>query len=126
MLFERIKNDLTAARKRNETGKVSTLRVLVGELELKADFVNDEKIVNDDVVIATIKKFIQNNTEFPHDHAEMENEILSAYLPTQLTVAEIRTIVYNRVQMGENMGQIMSFFRDEYAGYYDGRTVSTI
>lgn len=135
MLFEQIKKDrITYFKKRNENiiSKVgyNVLGVLIGDATKETKEPNDEKI------IALLKKFIDNakvcienaRDDLSRLTAEKEIEVLTQYLPKQLSEDNIRALIANMVTATDelNIGMIMKFFKNNYAGQYDGALVSAI
>ena len=135
MLFEQIKKDrITYFKQRNENmnAKVgyNVLGVLIGDATKETKEPNDEKI------IALLKKFIDNakvcienaRDDLSRLTAEKEIEVLSQYLPQQLSESDIKTLIANMVVATDdiNIGMIMRFFKNNYAGQYDGALVSAI
>ena len=135
MLFEQIKKDrITYFKQRNENmnAKVgyNVLGVLIGDATKETKEPNDEKI------IALLKKFIDNakvcienaRDDLSRLTAEKEIEVLSQYLPQQLSESDIKTLIANMVVATDdiNIGMIMKFFKNNYAGQYDGALVSAI
>ena len=59
---------------------------------------------------------------------DREIEILSGYLPKQLTEDELRSIIsdYKAANIGANVGLIMAFLKSKYNGLYDGKIASQI
>ena len=84
--------------------------------------------------IKMIKKFIKNTDEtLALDIQEdkkvkfrNEKEILEAYLPKQLGKEEIEKTVGDLIAQGKVMKDIMAYFKENYAGRYDGRIVNEI
>ena len=135
MLFEQIKKDrITYFKQRNENmnAKVgyNVLGVLIGDATKETKEPNDEKI------IALLKKFIDNakvcienaRDDLSRLTAEKEIEVLSQYLPQQLSESDIKTLIANMVVATDdiNIGMVMKFFKNNYAGQYDGALVSAI
>lgn len=84
-----------------------------------------------------VRKFLKNLSQtIPHlersgdevalAKANAERGALEAYLPKQLTEAELEAIVKPKVAAGENMGVIMKALKVEYAGRFDGQLASSI
>ena len=134
-----IRSTRLQALKNREALKLSTLSVLLGDIENK--FTGGE-IIHDEAVIAIIKKFISNNNETikqleeKYATAELdsisklnkENEVLTEFLPKQLTQDEIRAILvlYINENPTTNIGELMKFMKTQYAGLYDGSQVSNL
>jgi len=122
MLVEQIKTDMVQAMKDKDTVARDVLRVLKGELQ--RDFITE-----DSDVIRIIKKMVTNLKETEGDEEEIS--ILEDYLPKQMTESEMKSKVRefvneNHLDSMAAMGMIMSHFKDNHAGTYDGKTLSTI
>lgn len=84
--------------------------------------------------IRIIKKFIKNADEtlaleIPEDRKskyKTEKKILESYLPQQLTREEIEKTVGDLLSAGKVMKDIMGYFKENYSGRYDGKTVNEI
>ncbi len=84
--------------------------------------------------IRIIKKFIKNIDEtlgldIPDEQKtkyKAEKQILESYLPSQLSKDEIEKIVSEQFSRGKIMKDIMGYFKENYSGRYDGKTVSEI
>jgi uncharacterized protein len=122
MLKDVIASDINEARKARDSGKVSILTTLKGEIERK-----DDK--SDASVIQEVKKMVQNIQTTTNDQFEME--VLSTYLPKQLTVNEMENIVKEVVEANgynsmKDMKLVMKHFESNYSGQYDGKALSGI
>ena len=128
-MINRLKADRMTARKEGAKIKSNILTTLVGEVEtnLKRDPKFD--------VIALIKKFVKNNEETIKSLGDIDSnvdnilkteiQILSEYLPKQLTVDEIRAIIIDISKVTDgNIGMIMKHFKENYSGRYDGSVVA--
>lgn len=136
MLFKQIKTDrLVSFKKRNigfaEKVSYELLGTLIAESSKK------DKEPSDKIVIDTIKKFIDNATFVikakPNSkesfRSEKEIEILSHYLPKQLTEEEIRFIfltIKNENSNNINIGMFMKTIKEFHEGCYDGKLASEI
>lgn len=128
-LFEQVKTSRLSARKSKDVPVVSILTTLLGELETQAK--KTGKDVSDDLVIATCKKFIANNTETAKvasvavaEELHDENLVLTQFLPKQLSEDEIREVVIKLNPA--NVGEAMTFLKANYSGQYDGRLASQV
>jgi len=128
-LFEKIKTDRINAKKQKNEVASSILTVLFGELENQS---KRNVVINDELVIQSCKKFILNNDEtiklvndeFTKSRLQAENLILQVYLPVQLTIADLRSII-NKLNIN-NLGQIMKYLKENYTGQYDGKDASIV
>lgn len=118
---EQVNADLRSAMlSRNEFQK-SILRFVIGE------FNREGKQLEDAVAVKTIKKTIEN--------AKIVNNLeealfLEKYLPSQLSDLELTNLIDNIVKSNsysvKDMGKIMSFLKENYAGKYDGKKASEV
>ncbi len=144
-ILEQIKADQLAARKARDTLAASLLTTLLGEAtgmstdEFKA---NEAAIAagkpgfdQEAKAIQTVEKFLKSaksNRELLASvpavipDVEREIQILSGYLPEQMTAEQIQMAI-NLFRQGEpeaNVGQIMAHLKANYAGLYDGKLAS--
>ena len=89
----------------------------------------------DSEVMAVVKKFIKNLDEciaagtskgVDISGYEVEKSILSAYVPTQMSEAELEAIIVNMIQDGNNKGLIMKALKGNHDGQYDGKLAASI
>lgn len=130
-MLNKLKEDRMQARKDGVKIKANILTTLVGEVET-----NLKRDANFDV-IKLIQKFVKNNEETLKSLGDIDSnvdnvlkteiQILTEYLPKQLTKDEIRVIILNiSKDTNGNIGMIMKHFKENYSGQYDGRIVSTL
>lgn len=128
MLLTEMKKESLAARKDGRTLVSVLLITLVGELETQAK--RNGREIDDQLVIATCRKFISNNLEtiqlskVQEGQLLAENQILEKYLPQQLTETELRVII--RELGAENIGAVMGHLKTNYVGRYDGKLASSV
>ena len=104
-------------------------RLILGTLLSELD--RDDKIKagdfrnpsNDDV-IRVIKKMIDSNKLINSNESLNENKLLEQFIPEQLTEEQIESII-NRERFS-SIKDCMGFFKEQYSGLYDGKTVSKI
>lgn len=130
MLIETLKTQRIQAMKEKQVVAKNLLTTLLGELEGKAKRDNTE--INDEMVVQTCKKFIASNDEtiklskiVEAVHTlQLENEILTTFLPKQLSEEQLRSIVTE--SGATNVGDAMKFLKDNYAGQYDSRLAVSV
>ncbi|MGF6536481.1 MULTISPECIES: GatB/YqeY domain-containing protein [Paraburkholderia] len=137
-LKDRINDDMKAAMRARETERLGTIRLLLAAIKQREV---DERIVLDDAAItAVIDKMIKQRkdsiSQFEAagrtDLVEKESAeltILSAYMPEQLSDAEIAAEVQAAVaQTGavgpQDMGKVMGVLKPKLAGRADMTAVS--
>lgn len=120
-LQEKINADLKSAMLSKNEFQKSILRVLIGELN------RVDKVVGDDKVQSIIKKMIENAKIIGNTS---EVDFLEKYLPQQLSEVELRNAITNHVNSNgytvKEMGKVMLFLKETFAGQYDGKLASTI
>ncbi|MGF6721340.1 uncharacterized protein YqeY [Paraburkholderia sp. GAS41] len=137
-LKDRINDDMKAAMRARETERLGTIRLLLAAIKQREV---DERIVLDDTAItAVIDKMIKQRkdsiSQFESagrtDLVEKESAeltILSAYMPEQMSDAEIAAEVQATVaQTGaagpQDMGKVMGVLKPKLAGRADMTAVS--
>ena len=132
MLKEVIKKDEIAAMKARDKARVNVLRMI--NSEVKAYEVNNREDILDENVIKIIEKNIKQTKE-ALDYAEKANdeerikegkfalEVLTPYLPKQLTEEEvtamIKEIIANGNYTAKDMGKIMKEIMPKVNGKFD-------
>lgn len=140
-LIEKIKAEQLAARKAKNSTRAQVLTTLIGEADMIGKNA-DNRTPTDEEVVAILKKFIKNLDEVIRiagdyrdsdrlDSAVGEKDILSEFLPQQLTEKELRGIIQTLVDSLENkspkdMGKVLGSLKQTYAGMYDGALASKI
>lgn len=94
---------------------------------LKTEVTKESKNPSDAYIISKIKSMIKSAAA-TNSFNEIELGILEEYLPKQLTEDEISNIIKEFLtdNSGANMGQIMTYLKNNYGGQYDGKTASTL
>ena len=122
--FEKARAAAEAARADGGAGSVGSLTVTVP--------ITDEKVT------ATIARFLKNArtnrelilTSDAGSLPKIEREIglLGAYLPQQMTEAQLRAAIalFKRDNPGVGVGAVMAFLKANHAGLYDGKLASQL
>lgn len=130
MMYEKLKADLTQARKNKDSEKVNTLSFIVGSLLTHAKMVNGIKTVSDGDVIAFLKKYVKNNQEtLSYRHEDVlarQVELANEYLPTMMTGEELKNTIDSIVKQNNNMSFVMKELKEKFDGRYDGKEASTM
>lgn len=139
-LKERLDQDMKSAMRERAQLKLDTIRMLKSsikyrEIELMKPL--DDAGIHG--VIATeikrrrdsVEAYKAGNRQDLADKEQQEAEILQAYLPQQLTEAEVRAKVDEAVkkvgaQSMKDMGAVMKALMPEVQGRADGKTVSEL
>lgn len=132
MLKETLKKDEIAAMKARDKAKVSVLRLV--NAEIKAYEVNNREDISDENVIKIIEKSIKQNKE-ALEYAKQANneekiaeanfaiEVLTPYLPKQLTDEEVNEMLKEIITSGSytaaDMGKIMKEIMPKVSGKFD-------
>lgn len=135
---EKILNDLVSAMKNKDKEVLSVLRMVKGAIQLEE--INKKTELNDEDVIAVLSKQIKtrkesilefekaNRTDLI-EQTKLEIDILSKYMPKQLTEEEIYKIIdeaFNMVkpEKPSDMGKIMGAVTPKLKGKADMSFVS--
>lgn len=131
-LLQTIKADQLTARKARQALNAALLTTLIGEAELVGKN-NGNRAPTDDEVMATIKKFIKNNETIQGAHRlpshDAEITILKAYLPQQLTEAQLKELIDSTIALADKkptVGELMSKLKTNFGGQYDGALASRL
>lgn len=139
-LKEQITNDMKAAMRAKEAGKLNTIRLILAEIKRKE--VDEQIELNDQQTVAIVEKMIKQRkdsiTQFEAgnraDLAEIEKaelEVLVAYMPAGLSDEEIAAEVAAAVTASgaagpQDMGKVMAIVKPKLAGRADMTVVSTL
>ena len=139
-LKEQITNDMKAAMRAKEAGKLNTIRLILAEIKRKE--VDEQIEVNDQQTVAIVEKMIKQRkdsiTQFEAgnraDLAEIEKaelEVLVAYMPAGLSDEEIAAEVSAAVTASgaagpQDMGKVMAIVKPKLAGRADMTVVSAL
>ena len=140
-LREQITEDMKAAMRAKETGKLNTIRLVIAEIKRKEV---DERIeiTDDQTVVAIVEKMIKQRkdsiTQFEAggraDLADIEKAelaVLTAYMPAGLSDDEIAAAVAAAVAASgaagpQDMGKVMAIVKPKLAGRADMTVVSAL
>jgi hypothetical protein len=140
-LTKQVALDLMAAMKNQEKGKLDAIRALktafiLAKAETGADDLDDADELK--IVQKLIKQrrdsaaeYLANNRKDLADKENAEADVLSAYLPKQLSVEELEVGIKEIVAtVGatsmKDMGKVMGVASKKFAGVADGKTISDI
>lgn len=84
MIYDNIKNDLILATRNRDILKLSTLKVLLGEIQRKPD-----KDYNDEHVVSVIQKYLKNLKELNSADVKNEEDVLLKYLPNKTSKEDV-------------------------------------
>jgi uncharacterized protein YqeY len=137
-LKDQITDDMKAAMRAKDSGRLATIRMLLAEIKRKEV---DERIeLNDTQVLAVIEKAIKQRkdsiSQFEAggrpdlaDNEKAELAVLSAYMPAGLSdeevAAEVKAAVAAAGAAGpQDMGKVMAILKPKLAGRADMTAVS--
>jgi uncharacterized protein len=137
-LKEQITEDMKAAMRAKDTGRLGTIRLLTAAMKQKEV---DERIELDDkVILGIIEKMIKQRkdsiSQFEaggrQDLADIEKAeltVLSAYMPAALSEDEIRkevaaAVIETGAAGPQDMGKVMAVLKSKLAGRADMTAVS--
>ena len=119
---KQINADLKTAMLKKEVEVRDLLRVVIGEFNREGKDVSDEK------ASAIIKKMVQNAKDQGNTG---EVTILEVYLPQQLDELELKRVLMNHIMnmnspSMKDMGSVMGWLKQNFAGKYDGIVASNL
>lgn len=137
-LKDRITSDMKEALKGGEKERLGVIRLILAAVKQKEV---DERITLDDAqLLAVLEKmlkqrresvaqFTQGNRKDLADKEESEIKVIQAYMPTQLSEAELDRLVAEAVSQSgassiKDMGKVMGVLKPRVAGKADMGTVS--
>ncbi len=134
-LIDTVKHDLAEAMKAGEKDRVSTLRLVLSELQKDAkEGAGDELAVlrrERKRRLEAARAFHEGGREDLAAAEESEAALIETYLPAELSDDELRTIVQAAVaetgaSSPKDMGQVMKATMAQVAGRADGKRVSAL
>lgn len=139
-MFEKVTKDLQEAMKNKDSFKLSVLRML--KSALKNEEINKKDALTDDEVLNIIKKqvktrkdsmneYINYNRTDLADNLQKEIDILSEYLPEELTDEELEKIVNETIkevnaESIKQMGIVIKTISSKYGARCDMGKVSNL
>ncbi len=139
-LRDKVNDDMKAAMKAREAEKLGALRLLLAAVKQREV---DERITLDDAqMVAVVEKMIKQRKDSISqyekaarqdlaDKEKYEISVLEAYLPTQMTQAEIEAAVTEAIastgaKSAADMGKVMGVVKPRLAGKADMGKVSAL
>lgn len=137
-LKEKLSDDMKAAMRAKESEKLATIRLINAAIKQREV---DERIeLGDDQVLSVIEKMIKQRkdsiTQFEAggrqdlaDKEKAEISVLAAYMPAQMSEAEVQAAVLAAIQQTaaggpQDMGKVMAVLKPMLAGRADMTAVS--
>jgi uncharacterized protein YqeY len=141
-LKEKLQADLTDAIKaRNET-KAGTIRMVLAAITTEEVSGKQARVLTDTEIITVLSREAKKRREAIDAYSaanradlvakeKSESDVISAYLPEQLSDSEIEILVQEAISQtgasgASGMGQVMKFLQPKIAGKADGGKVSAI
>jgi uncharacterized protein YqeY len=120
-LLEKINKDFMSAYKNRDMETKNYLGFL------KSEVTKETKTPDDAYIVGKFKAMIKNSLE-TNSLNSLELDILNKYVPRQMTSDELETVITTGIIDGinKNMGSIMKYLRENYAGEYDGKMASEL
>lgn len=130
---EQIQKDRIAAMKSRESDRKAVLDYVLGEIQKK----EKDPSAKGDFGIAVIAAYTKSLREFIDQHAEVrpeeaakyarEIEVLSAYMPKQLSTDELKAAIGEIQASGESRkGMIMKQLKEKHGAAVDGKLAMTL
>jgi len=139
-LLQTLQEEMKQALKAKDTEKLSVIRMLISEI--KKVQIDKKKELSDEEIIQVIQKYAKQRKESIKQYRdagredlaqkeEKELEIVSKFLPEQLSEEEINKIVEQAIsETGassmKDMGKVMKVVMEKVKGRADGSLVSKI
>ena len=139
-MFEKIKADLITAMKEQDKFKLDVIRMLKSAVQMEE--INKKDTLTDDEVLAVIKREVKKRNSSIEEYSKFnktdvvdslkkEIDILSTYLPPELSEEEIITIVENTIkelnaESIKDMGRVIKEISNKYSASVDMGKVSKI
>ena len=137
---ERIQNDLKESMKARDAERTSTLRMLLAELKNERIKLGHE--VNEEEFARILQRGVKQRQDSVEQYRnggredlatkeEREAQVLSAYLPEQVSEDEVRRAIEEVVREqglsgGAGIGAVMKAVLPRYQGRIDGKTVQRL
>lgn len=139
-LRAQISEDMKAAMRAKETSRLSAIRLLLAAIKQRE--VDERKELDDIEIVGVVEKMIKQRRESISQYEkasradlveveQFELEVLQAYMPQQLSDAEIDAAVAaalaaSGAQGMRDMGKVMAILKPQLSGRADMSAVSTM
>ncbi len=139
-LTEQIRADLTESMKARNAAKTSTLRML--QAAIKNEQINLKHELSDEEAMAVVRKGIKQRYDSVEQYTkgnrpdlaakeQAEIEILKAYMPPELSDAELESglreiVASTGAQSKKDMGKVMKEATARYKGRAEGKRIQEI
>jgi len=139
-LKETLQSDLTEAIRARDELKSGTIRMILTAITMEEVSGKEARTLSDSDIITVLSRESKKRKEAAEAYADAgrvdraerekaEGEIIALYLPTQLSLEEIKQMITDAISetgaVGPaGMGQVMKIISPKIAGKADGGTVS--
>ena len=139
-LKETLQGDLTEAIRARDELKSGTIRMILTAITMEEVSGKEARTLSDSEIITVLSRESKKRKEAAEAYADAgrvdraerekaEGEIIALYLPTQLSLEEIKQMITDAISetgaVGPaGMGQVMKIISPKIAGKADGGTVS--
>lgn len=139
-LKDQIQEDVKSAMRAKDSDRLTTLRLITAAIKQKE--VDERVVLDDPAVLAVLEKMIKQRKDSITQFAaggrqdlvqkeEAELKVLTAYMPAQMSEAEIAAAVSQAIsQVGakgaQDMGKVMAVLKPALAGKADMGAVSRL
>ena len=139
-LKDAISEDTKTAMRSKDAATLGSLRLLSAAIKQKE--VDEQKILNDDDVLVVIQKMLKQRQDSIEafqkanridllEKEQFEVQVLSRYMPEQLSPDEVEKIVLTAIEASaansmKDMGKVMAALKDQLAGRANMGQVSQI
>ncbi len=139
-MVEKLKQDMIEAMKAKDKDRLTTIRMIKGDLD--KEHIDKKREINDDLLIEVVNRGIKQRkdsiSEFEKggrsdliEKTQAEIDILQSYLPEQLSMEEVETIIDEVFEIvkpegARDMGKVMKEVTPKLKGRADMKQVSEI
>jgi uncharacterized protein len=135
-LKDRIRDELNNARRERDKLRTTLLTTTISEIKNKE--IELKRELGDGEVVDVVQKAIKRRKEASEqmragnridlaEKEESEAELLSAYLPPQMTEADVRALIREAIDGGAtSMGAVMGKISPRIKGVFDGREANRL
>lgn len=137
---KRIQADLVSAMKNKDSVRLASIRAIKTAITVAKTAPGAPSELTDGDIQKIIQKLVKQRKDSAEqyiaagrqelaDNEIAEMNVMEEYLPKQLSEQDIRDIIFGRIVQSDvpcNMGIVMKYFKENYSGQYDGKTVSVI
>ena len=125
----KLSEDLKLAMIARDSLKLASVRMIKSEVDRAEQTATGKIELSDGDIMKIIKKLVEGVKETTNLQAEIE--IYESYLPKQFTESEMKSIVLEikdkiGLNSAKDMGKLMTYFKLNYEGQYDGKMLSSI